>query len=134
MIIGIDPGSVRVGVAIADMETRFARPLEVIDVKAQDAVERIAFLVAEHSAVRVVVGRPVHLSGEPGAAVDDSARLIEDLRATLTVPVEEWDERLTTVIAEQGLRAGGARARERRAVRDAVAAQIMLQGYLDAHP
>jgi putative Holliday junction resolvase len=134
LIIGIDPGSVRIGVAVADMETRFARPLEVIDVKTQDPVERIALLVTEHSAALVVVGRPVHLSGEPGAAVDDSARLIDDLRATLTIPVEEWDERLTTVIAEQGLRAGGAKKKGRRAVRDAIAAQVMLQGYLDANP
>lgn len=133
MIIGIDHGSVRVGVAIADPETRFARPLEVIDVRTQDPVERIALLVTEHSASLVIVGRPVRLSGEPGRAVEDTERLVDDLRATLAVPVEEWDERLTTVIAEQGLRAGGGKAKGRRGVRDAVAAQVMLQGYLDAH-
>ncbi|MQB00043.1 MAG: Holliday junction resolvase RuvX [Actinobacteria bacterium] len=133
MIIGIDPGAVRIGVAIADMETRFARPLEVIDVDAQDPVPRIALLVEEHSAERVVVGRPLHLSGETGSAVENSARLVDALREELTVPVEEWDERLTTVIAEQGLRAAGARAKGRRSVRDAVAAQVMLQSYLDAN-
>jgi putative Holliday junction resolvase len=134
LIIGIDPGSVRVGVAIADDETRFARPLEVIEVGKQDPVERIALLVAEYSATRVVVGRPVHLSGQPGSAVEATSALIDALRASLAVPVEEWDERLTTVIAEQGLRAGGGKVNGRRAVRDAVAAQVMLQGYLDADP
>lgn len=133
MIIGVDHGSVRVGVAIADLETRFARPLEVIDVRRQEPVERIALLVSEYSASLVVVGRPVSLSGEAGRAVTDASRLADGLRATLTVPVEEWDERLTTVIAEQGLRAGGGKAAGRRTVRDAVAAQVMLQGYLDAH-
>lgn len=133
MIIGIDHGSVRVGVAIADLETRFARPLEVIDVRRQEPVERIAVLVSEYSASLVVVGRPVSLSGEAGQAVKDASRLADGLRATLTVPVEEWDERLTTVIAEQGLRGGGGKAAGRRTVRDAVAAQVMLQGYLDAH-
>lgn len=132
MIIGVDPGSVRVGVAIADMETRFARPLEVIDVREQDPVQRIATLVTENSASRVIVGHPIHLSGEPGTAARAADELIEALRGLLTVPVERFDERLTTVIADQGLRAGGGKARGRGVIRDAVAAQVMLQGYMDA--
>jgi putative Holliday junction resolvase len=133
LIIGVDPGSVRVGIAIADLETRFARPLEVIDVKAVDPVERIGALVTEHSATRVIVGRPVGLSGEAGPAVAASEVLVADLRDSLQVPVDEWDERLTTVIAERALRESGVGGRSARAVKDAVAAQIMLQGYLDAH-
>ena len=132
MILGIDPGSARVGVAIADLETRFARPVEVIDVKERDPVERVVQLVSELAVERVVVGRPVHLSGASGAAVEAAAELVSGLREALDVPVVEWDERLTTVVAEQGLRAGGAHVRARRALRDAVAAQVMLQGYLDA--
>lgn len=132
MILGVDPGERRVGVALADEETRFARPLEVIDAQAADPVRRIAELVAEHTISLVVVGRPLSLSGEAARAVDDAAPFVTALRDALPVEVVEHDERLTTVIAERSLRAGGARRDARARLRDAVAAQVMLQGYLDA--
>ncbi|MDQ3952076.1 MAG: Holliday junction resolvase RuvX [Actinomycetota bacterium] len=121
------------GVALADDETRFARPLEVIDVAATDPVRRIAELVSEHGVTLVVVGRPVSLSGEAGRAVQDAAPFVATLRAALGIEVVEHDERLTTVIAERGLRAGGADRAARKRLRDAVAAQVMLQDYLDSH-
>lgn len=132
-VLGVDPGERRVGLAVADLETRFARPLEVVDVNEVDPVQRIVELIAELGAERVVVGRPVGLSGAAGPAVDAQRALVERLAAEVQVPVEEFDERLTTVLAEQGLRASGARPRARKQARDAVAAQVMLQGYLDAH-
>ena len=132
MILGIDPGERRVGVAVADPETRFARPLEVIDAAQDDPVERIAGLVAELGVDVVVVGRPVGLSGRPGPAVAAQQDLVERLRRRIDAPVEEHDERLTTVIAEQGLRAAGASRGARKKTRDAIAAQVMLQSYLDA--
>ena len=133
MILGIDPGERRVGVAVADNETRFARPLEVIDRRSVDAIDRIVELVRELEIERVVVGRPVGLSGRPGAAVDRQQELVEALRVACPVDVVEWDERLTTVIADQALRTSGRNAKESKGIRDAVAAQIMLQGYMDAH-
>lgn len=132
MILGVDPGERRVGVALADEETRFARPLEVIDASSADPVARIAELAAEHAASLVVVGKPVALSGREGRAVADAAPFVAALRDALPVEVVEHDERLTTVIAERGLRAGGAGRTARKRLRDAVAAQVMLQGYLDA--
>jgi putative Holliday junction resolvase len=120
-----------VGVAAADEETHFARPLEVIDSTVTDPVARIAELAREHEATLVVVGRPLGLSGEPGRAVADAAPFVDALRAALAAEVVEHDERLTTVIAERSLRAGGAGRAARRKLRDAVAAQVMLQGYLD---
>jgi putative Holliday junction resolvase len=131
-VLGIDPGTRRVGVAVADLETRFARPLEVVDTAAVDPVDRVAQLVAELGVERVVVGRPVGLTGAAGPAVVAQQPFVAALRARLTVPVEEHDERLTTVVADQGLRAGGGRAGARKRARDAVAAQVMLQGYLDS--
>ena len=131
-ILGIDPGQRRVGVAVADLETRFARPLEVIDVASSDPVNRIGELVAETDASEVVVGKPVGLSGRDGPAVDAQRALLQELTDALDVPVREYDERLTTVVAEAGLRAGGANREARKAIRDAVAAQVMLQGYLDS--
>ena len=131
MILGVDPGERRVGVAVADEETLLARPLEVIDVAVSDPVQRIADLVRENDARLVVVGKPLALSGAEGRAVDDAAPFVAALRAALTVDVVEQDERLTTVIAERSLRAGGADRAARRRWRDAIAAQVMLQGYLD---
>jgi putative holliday junction resolvase len=131
MILGIDPGERRVGVAIADPETRFARPLEVIDVAEVDPITRVVQLIAEWNVQQVVVGRPIGLSGRAGPAVVTQQEFVTRLSEATSVDVREHDERLTTVLAEQGLRAGGARSKDRRAKRDAVAAQVMLQGYLD---
>ena len=132
MIIGVDPGERRTGVALADLETRWARPLEVIDARVTDPVVRIAELVDEHSGTVVVVGRPVGLSGKSGPAVDVQQKFVARLQEAIEVPVEEFDERLTTVAAERRLREAGASATRRKAVKDAVAAQLMLQDYLDA--
>ena len=132
MILGVDPGERRIGIAIADAETRWARPLEVIDARVVDPIARIAALIGEHGVDRIVVGRPVSLSGEEGRSVDVQRSFVDRLSAAVKVPVEEYDERLTTVVAERSLRAAGASAATRRRVRDSVAAQVMLQGYLDA--
>ena len=130
-IIGVDPGTKRVGLAIADLETRFAHPLEVI-AASENVFGKIARIATERGAVKIVVGKPVGLSGKEGPAVDRQRVFVEKLRAATELPVEEYDERLTTVVAEAGLRAGGANAGNRKAIRDAVAAQILLQGFLDS--
>jgi putative Holliday junction resolvase len=132
MILGVDPGERRVGVAVADLETRFARPLEVIDGSTTDPVERIAELVVSLGAERVVVGLPVGLSGRRGPAVEAQRTLVESLRARLDVDVVEFDERFTSVVAERAMIASGSRGSARRAKRDSVAAQVMLQGYMDS--
>lgn len=129
MILGIDPGARRTGIAIADEETRFARPLEVIS--SEEPAHRIEELVAELHVTLVVVGKPVSLSGVDGHAVAAQSVLVEELKTRLAVPVVEHDERLTTVIAEQGMRSAGTKAKDRKSLRDAVAAQVMLQGFLD---
>lgn len=132
MMLGIDPGERRIGVAIADLETRFARPLEVIDSKTTDAVVRIVEIVTEHDVDKIVIGRPVGLSGAAGAAVDRQQEFLTALRAASEVDIVEYDERLTTVIANQALRAAGRSTRDTKEIRDAVAAQILLQSYLDS--
>jgi putative Holliday junction resolvase len=132
MILGVDPGERRIGVAVADDSTRFARPLEVIDATKTDPVQRIADLVRALNARTLVIGRPTSLAGTPGPAVTAQQRLATRLRDELSIEVIEHDERLTSVLADQGLLAGGARRGTRRALRDAVAAQVMLQSFLDA--
>ena len=131
MILGVDPGERRVGLAVADTETRFARPLEVIDQVTTDAVVRIEEVIQELGVTLVVVGRPVALSGIEGPAVEKQKTFLVRLRAALDVDVEVFDERLTTVLAERSMQAGGASAKKRKEMRDAVAAQVMLQGYMD---
>lgn len=132
MILALDPGERRVGVAVADLETRFARPVEVIDGRQTDVVARVAALVVELDVTRIVVGRPVGLSGAAGAAVNRQQELVAALRASCDVEIVEYDERLTTVMADQALRAAGRSTRQTKGIKDAVAAQILLQGYLDS--
>ena len=132
MIVGIDPGQRRVGVAVADLETRFARPMEVIDRKKTDAPARIAAIVTELEAELVVVGLPTGLSGRAGPAVESQRRFVAELTDAVGVEVREFDERFTSVVADRGLRSGGTRTRDLKSRRDAVAAQVMLQDYLDA--
>jgi putative Holliday junction resolvase len=132
MILGVDPGERRVGLAVADLETRFARPLEVIDRQITDAVDRIQQVVVDLDVSRVVVGRPVTLAGIAGPAAEAQKSFLDNLRAALDVDVDVYDERMTTVIAEKSLLDAGASRAKRKAVRDAVAAQVMLQGYMDS--
>jgi putative pre-16S rRNA nuclease len=132
VILGIDPGQRRVGIAAADPATCFARPLETVDTSVTDPVTRIAALVIELDACAVVVGLPLSLSGHRGPAVAERGPFTTRLRSALPVPVYEHDERLSTVVAEQGLRSSGARPAGRRAQLDAVAAQVLLQSFLDS--
>ncbi|MBA2724943.1 MAG: Holliday junction resolvase RuvX [Actinobacteria bacterium] len=132
MILGIDPGERRVGLALADLETSFARPLEVIDSNVKVPLERIIEVIAEEGITQIVVGRPVALSGIDGPAVEALRGFLDQLRTTTQVPVDVYDERMTTVMAERQMREAGASAEKRKAMRDAVAAQVMLQGYLDS--
>lgn len=131
MIIGVDPGERRVGVAVADLETRFARPLEVIDTKVTDPVARIVEIVREIDATKVVIGRPVDLRGRAGVAVTKQQLLVEAIGDACDVEVVEHDERFTSVIADRNLREAGKSTKQARNMRDAAAAQVLLQDYLD---
>lgn len=132
MIVGIDPGERRVGVAVADLATRFARPFEVIDRREVDAVKRISDIVGELGAELIVVGRPTGLSGRSGPAVESQRRFVAELTEAIAVEVQEFDERFTSVVADRELRSAGVKAKDLKSRRDAVAAQIMLQDYLEA--
>ena len=130
-MLGIDFGTKRVGVAVADEETRFARPLEVIDVTKHDPIERVVELVDDLNVKLIVVGKPLGLSGKEGPAVAAQSVFLGELRAAVTVDVREHDERLTTILADQQMRAAGLKRDAQKQLRDAIAAQVMLQGYLD---
>ncbi len=132
-LVGLDLGERRIGVAISDDTGVIASPDRIIDLK-HGALVDVAALVAEVGASGVVVGLPKGMRGDEGhqaRAVRAQAAEIEQL---VTVPVIFWDERLTSAIADRALEQGGRRARDRRVQRDAIAAAVMLQSYLDANP
>lgn len=133
-VVGIDLGSKRIGVAVSDASGTIASPLTVIARSgSRDADHRaISGVVTEYQAVRVVVGLPLTLAGSTGtaarAAIDEAAAIAR----VVGVPVETFDERLTTVAADAILRERGMRAEARRRLVDKVAAAVMLQSWLDS--
>ncbi|RMD73620.1 MAG: Holliday junction resolvase RuvX [Chloroflexi bacterium] len=132
-ILGLDVGERRIGVAISDVEARIAAPLTTISAyPLERAIAQIARLVAERGVRRVVVGLPLTLRGEHGPQAAAVQRFVDALSAVLNCPVEMFDERLTSVAAEQMLRNLGLKPAKIKEQIDQVAASIILQDYLDA--
>jgi putative Holliday junction resolvase len=131
-VLGIDPGEARVGVAVSDDLGILALPLETIDAGTTDPCDRIVEIVAEKAVSTIVVGVPRNMNGSFGAAAKKAQDLIAKLRLLVQCTVIGWDERLTTVSAQRALREAGRKAKAQRPVIDQVAAQILLQSWLDA--
>lgn len=131
-VLALDVGKARIGVAVSDPERTVALPAGTIRVVGgiQD-LRAVADLVERLEATEVVVGHPLSLSGERGVAARHAEELADGLRAILRIPVHLQDERLSTVEAERGLAAAGARGRERRRAVDQAAASIILRAYLE---
>ena len=129
-ILGIDYGRARIGVAISDELRMLAHPLETIPA-GRDATKRIGEIVRDRKIDIVVVGVPKMMSGAHGPAADEANRFIEKLGAAVNCPIVSWDERLTTVAAQRALHEAGKTTRNSRGYVDQVAAQMILQGYLD---
>ncbi len=120
-VLALDHGTARIGCAISDPSGTLATPLPVIEPPQARAV---ANLVAKHEVERVVVGLPLHLSGEEGSQAAIVRAFCKELEAILEIPVEAYDERLTTRMAEASKREGAA------AAPDSLAAAHLLQAYL----
>lgn len=137
-ILGVDLGSSRIGLALSDPSRTLASPYAVLQRSGDHAVDHRAILAVaqDEEAERIVVGLPRSLSGRTGPAAQAALAEIEELRAAAgdAITVEAHDERLTTVIAERSLVEAGMRRDARRKVVDKVAAAVMLQSYLEAHP
>ncbi len=136
--LGLDLGSKRIGVAVSDSDGLVATPIEVVRRTGDRRGEHraLADLAEEWEVEVVVVGIPYSLDGSTGpmaqAMTAEAVELERVLGARSGVPVETYDERLTTVTAERTLREQDLRAPQRRKVVDMVAAAVMLQGWLDA--
>lgn len=131
--LGIDYGEKRIGVAIGDEALRIAFPLRVLDNSGRRrVVEEISRIVKEREVTMIVVGLPIRLDGTRGIAAENVERFAAILKQHINVPVEFWDERLSTKIAERAMIEGGLRRARRRQCIDRATAQIILQSYLDA--
>jgi putative Holliday junction resolvase len=131
-IIGLDIGERRIGVAAADDRTRVAIPVTTVTVEG-NAVEAVLAIAREQNADELVVGLPLSMTGALGPQGQLVMELVDSLRERLSIPVHTWDERLTSVQAGRSL--GGARrksARTAMAGRDAIAAAIILQAFVDS--
>jgi putative Holliday junction resolvase len=132
-VLGLDLGSKRIGVATSDRSGTLASPLTVL-VRTGDRRrdhEAIRRLVAEEEAEAVIVGLPLSMDGTMGTAARGAIAEAAEIASVVDVPVDTYDERLTTVTADRDLRALNKRGPARRQVVDKVAAAVMLQSWLD---
>ncbi len=130
-VLALDMGTKRVGIAVSDPDGRVATPLKVVTDPLGQGAREIVALVKRYEVGTVLVGLPVSLSGDEG----EQARLVrsqaEKLARLLPVPVEYWDERLTTEQAHRAMMESGVPGRKKKELVDMIAATIILQGYLD---
>jgi putative Holliday junction resolvase len=132
-LLGVDFGSVRVGLAVSDPGRAFAFPLEVYERRNREAdAAFFRALVTREEVAGLVVGLPVHLSGREGAKAKEARAFGAWLAEQTGLPVVFYDERFTTVQAESALWEAGLTHKRRKERRDKVAAQMLLQAYLDA--
>jgi putative Holliday junction resolvase len=131
-VLAFDFGTRRIGVAVGETTVGVAHPLATL-ANRDATLDDVAALVAEWRPSLLLVGLPTHADGTPHAMTGRARRFAASLRARFALPVALSDERFTTRAASSALRdASGSRSR-RKAARDAVAAQILLQAYLDEH-
>ena len=133
-ILGVDYGERRIGLAISDETGTVALPLEYVKGGGHETVCReIVRIATERGAGKIVVGIPVRMDASASPQTERTLQFLVALRGATPLPVDRWDERLTTVQAERALIEGNVSRRDRREKIDKIAAQLMLQSYLDAH-
>ena len=132
-ILSLDLGTRRIGVALSDPTGTVALPLQVVvHTDRRGDLAAVAKLAAAHEVARIVVGWPRNMDGTRGPAARRAEAFAAALRRMVAVPVDLWDERLSTVAADRVLRDTRSRPTQRRGARDRIAAALILQGYLTA--
>jgi putative holliday junction resolvase len=130
--LGIDFGSSRIGIAISDDLGMLAHPLETIP-NDSEFLPRLQQIVLEKGVSRIVVGIPRNMDGSYGPAAEKAELFLSQLKSEFAgVQLIAWDERLTTVEAQRLLHAAGRDVKKSRPIIDQVAAQVLLQSYLDS--
>ncbi len=131
VIMSVDFGRARTGIAVCDPGEMLASPVTVINEKyVPSLVRKVAALAAERKAQLIVVGLPVNMDGSEGESAQNARRFAGDLQAACGIEVDMLDERCTTMEAHQFLNATNTRGKKRKAVVDAVSAVIILENYL----
>ena len=131
--MAVDLGTARTGIAVSDELGMLAQPWKTLPGGAA-SLEAVVAAVWEIRPGHILVGLPRNMNGTFGPAAENARAFAENLRARVACPVDLWDERLTTVAAQRALRESGRKARDQRGVVDQVAAQILLQSWLDRAP
>jgi len=133
-IMAIDWGERRIGVALSDESRTIASPHSVI--KRKGSLDRdlneIVGIATENEVALVIFGLPKRLDGTMGPAAEGVMEVVEKLRPKVSVPVDTWDERLSTVAAERALIGGDVSRKKRKTIIDQVAAALFLQAFLDS--
>jgi putative Holliday junction resolvase len=130
--LGIDLGEARIGLAISDELGMLAHPLETVRVReTPDVISHIVAIAARDGVNVIVVGLPRNMDGSYGPAAEKARAFAEKLRAKTSAEIKLWDERLTSVAAQKALHEAGLNTKKSRPILDQVAAQLILQGYLD---
>ncbi len=133
--LGIDLGRARIGLALADDILRSARPLRAVERRNEAAdLGAIGIVAQEYEVTRAVVGLPLNMDGTEGPSARLARTFAPRLASALGVPVDLFDERLSTFEAEDRLRSRGVSSRDMKALVDAEAAAVILQGWLDGRP
>jgi putative Holliday junction resolvase len=132
-LLGLDLGERRIGVAVSDDLGIIASPMRIVDLK-HESLADVAAIATDQSVDGIVVGLPIGMGGSEGHQARETRALAAELGQLVNVPIFFWDERLTSAIADRALANAGRSSRERRVQKDAIAAAVLLQSYLDAHP
>jgi putative Holliday junction resolvase len=131
--MALDIGTKRVGVAMSDEMGWTAQPLEVVPRRPEAGfVRRVKELIDQHQVRRLILGLPVRLDGTVGPEAQAVLQLAERLKTEIDVPIETWDERLTTTEAEDVLLEADVSRKKRKQVIDKIAAALILKSYLEA--
>jgi putative holliday junction resolvase len=132
-IMGIDYGTKRIGVAVSDPQCSMAHPLDVVPVREDGShMEALKKIVREYQVEKIVVGIPYNMEGDVGVSAQKVMLWASELGQALGLPVELWDERLTTSEAHELLIHLKVKGPRRKAIVDKIAASIILKSYLDA--
>jgi len=132
-IVGLDYGETRLGFAVSDPTEMLSSSVCVSECRTeQEALAEVSRICREAAACKLVVGLPINMNGTQGPAAMGVMAFVEKVAKRIGIPVETWDERLTTKSAHDVLIQAGTTRKRRKGIVDKLAAQIMLQNYLDA--
>jgi len=133
-MLGIDYGKKRIGIALCDPDRIIASPLEMVpNTSGKEVIRTLNALCEKHEVDQIVIGLPLNMDGTIGPIAIYVKEFAEKLKKATPIPVVYWDERLSSKTAEKALIEGGTRREKRKKLIDKIAAQIILQHYIDAH-